>query len=153
PRNYDIIFMTSFGGTVRVPAAHLDQASLPVILTSNTMQFGFMAKDPKKKNSAGSVSPTREGERTHEEGKAKTSLWKLWSFRLVAAVGGPIVILGLLELSLRLSGFGYPTAFLLPISRGGRELLVQNNQFGWRFFGPKLSRLPAPICIPREKPS
>jgi tetratricopeptide (TPR) repeat protein len=145
--------MTSFGGMARASADHLNQVSLPVILTSNTMQFGFMAKDPKKKNSAGSVSPNSEDVRTHEEGKAKTSRWKLWTFRLVAAVGGPIVILGLLEVSLRLSGFGYPTAFLLPISRGPRELLVQNNQFGWRFFGPKLSRLPAPICIAREKPS
>ena len=78
--------------------------------------------------------------------------WKLWSFRFVAAVGAPIVFLVLLELSLRVMGWGYPTNFLLHISRNGRDLLVQNNQFGWRFFGPKLARLPVPICISQHKP-
>src|SRR5438128_628453 len=73
---------------------------------------------------------------------AKLTGWKLWRFRLVAAFGVPIALLVVLELGLRLFGFGYPIHFLLPLSEGGRDLLVQNNQFGWRFFGPAMAREP-----------
>ena len=76
---------------------------------------------------------------------------KLWGFRLAAAIGVPLVFLGLAELVLRLAGFGYPTQFLLPAEEGGRKILVQNNQFGWRFFGPAMARMPEPICLPAVK--
>jgi len=77
---------------------------------------------------------------------------ELWCFRLAALAGVPLIILGVLELGLRLAGFGYPTAFLLKSSNHGEKTFVQNNQFGWRFFGPRAARLPYAISIPREKP-
>jgi len=64
----------------------------------------------------------------------------------------PLLFFGLLELGLRLAGFGYPTAFLLKSSNHGENTFVQNNQFGWRFFGPRMAREPEAISIPREKP-
>ena len=76
---------------------------------------------------------------------------KLWLARLLLAVVAPLLLFGLLELGLRLFGFGYPTAFLLPETRDGREVFVQNNQFGWRFFGPQLARLPWPLIIARTR--
>jgi tetratricopeptide (TPR) repeat protein len=69
----------------------------------------------------------------------------------MAALGIPIILLGLLELSLRLAGFGYPTAFLLPFRNDGHAVFVQNNRFGWRFFGPAMARLPQPLCISETK--
>src|ERR1039457_2518500 len=78
---------------------------------------------------------------------------KLWRFRLMALIGVPLLCFGLLELGLRLAGFGYPTAFLLKSSNHGEDTFVQNNQFGWRFFGPRAARLPDATSIPREKPS
>lgn len=77
---------------------------------------------------------------------------KLWSFRLAALVGVPVIFFGLLELGLLLAGFGYPTGFLLKSSNNGEKTFVQNNQFGWRFFGPRMARAPVAISIPREKP-
>jgi tetratricopeptide (TPR) repeat protein len=77
---------------------------------------------------------------------------KLWCFRLIALVGAPLLFLGLLELGLRLAGFGYPTAFFLKSSNRGEKTFVQNNQFGWRFFGRRMARLPEATSIPREKP-
>ena len=53
---------------------------------------------------------------------------------------------------LRLAGFGYPTTFLLKSSNRGESTFVQNDQFGWRFFGPRMARLPDATSIPREKP-
>ena len=55
-------------------------------------------------------------------------------------------------MGLRLAGFGYPTAFLLKSSNHGENTFVQNNQFGWRFFGPRAARQPDATSIPREKP-
>ncbi len=77
---------------------------------------------------------------------------KLWCFRLITLVGGPLLFFGLLELGLRLAGFGYPTAFLLESSNRGEKTFVQNDQFGWRFFGPRAARQPFATSIPREKP-
>ncbi len=62
-----------------------------------------------------------------------------------------MVFLALVELTLRLAGFGYPTTFLLSFSQDGPKSYVQNNQFGWRFFGAEMARLPFPIAIPQIK--
>lgn len=70
----------------------------------------------------------------------------------MAVIGVPLLCFGLLELCLRLAGFGYPTAFLLKSSNHGEKTFVQNNQFSWRFFGPRVARLPEAISISREKP-
>ena len=78
--------------------------------------------------------------------------WRLWRLRLVALLGAPVLFFGLVELSLRLGGFGHPTTFLLPSSNQGQKSFVQNNQFGWRFFGARMARLPHPISMLREKP-
>ena len=78
---------------------------------------------------------------------------KLWCFRLLVAMGVPMVFLGVTELVLRLVGFGYPTGFLLPTQRDGQKVFVQNNRFGWRFFGAAMARIPEPICLPQVKSS
>lgn len=67
--------------------------------------------------------------------------------------GVPLFFFVLLELGLRVAGFGYPTAFLLKSSNHGEPTFVQNDQFGWRFFGPRAARQPFATSIPREKPS
>lgn len=81
------------------------------------------------------------------------SLRRLLCFRLTALVALPLLSIGLLELGLRVAGFGYPTAFLLKSSNHGEDTFIQNSQFGWRFFGPRAARLPVAISIPREKPA
>ena len=78
--------------------------------------------------------------------------WKLWCFRAVALIGAPLVFLCVVELVLRVADYGYPTSFLLPSSHNGQPVFVQNNQFGWRFFGPEMARLPHPFSIAQSKP-
>ena len=77
---------------------------------------------------------------------------KPWLFRLIALAGVPLLFVVALELVLRLAGFGYPTAFLLKSTNHGENTFVQNNQFGWRFFGRRASRMPEETSIPRVKP-
>src|SRR6267154_1981973 len=79
--------------------------------------------------------------------------WRLWLFRLLVTVGVPAVFFVILELGLRLAGFGYPTHFLLPSSLDGQKTFVENNQFGWRFFGRQMAREPYPFSISQAKPA
>src|SRR5271170_5301344 len=74
---------------------------------------------------------------------------KSWLFRLGLAIGAPVAFLVLTELVLLLVGFGHPTGFLLTSQRDGQPVLIQNNQFGWRFFGAAMARMPEPICLPQ----
>ncbi len=78
---------------------------------------------------------------------------KRWGFRLSAVVLAPILLLGVLEISLRICGFGYPTSFLLPAEANGRAVWVQNNRFGWRYFGRERAREPQALFLAREKPA
>jgi tetratricopeptide (TPR) repeat protein len=83
---------------------------------------------------------------------APVSRRKLWWFRLAAVLAGPCLLFGLLEAGLRLAGFGYPTAFLLKSANHDTATFIQNDRFGWRFFGPRAARQPAATSIPQVKP-
>ena len=96
---------------------------------------------PKRRRAENAIPPHRQ-----------LTGWKLWRLRLLSALVIPSLCLLLIELALRLAGIGYPTAFLLRSTNQGQQTLVQNNQFGWRFFGRRKSRMPAPISIPAKKP-
>jgi tetratricopeptide (TPR) repeat protein len=63
----------------------------------------------------------------------------------------PPLFLLLLEIALRLAGFGYPTSFFLTRQIRGKETLIQNDLFGWRFFGPERARTPYPLILPKAK--
>lgn len=76
---------------------------------------------------------------------------KLWCFRCVVALVVPLLVLIVMEVVLRLAGFGYPTGFLLASQREGQPVFIQNNRFGWRFFGAARARTPVSFCFPRTK--
>src|ERR1700677_3281528 len=83
---------------------------------------------------------------------AFTSPARRWLFRLAAIVLGPLLFLLVLEAGLRLAGVGHPTSFFLPMRINGQGCLVENDRFGWRFFGPEMARAPFPFVIPKVKP-
>lgn len=84
---------------------------------------------------------------------AALSRGKLWAFRLTAAGLLPLLFVGILELVLRLSGFGYATGFLLESEVAGVPVWIQNDAFSRRFFGRNMAREPQPFAIPRTKPA
>jgi tetratricopeptide (TPR) repeat protein len=77
--------------------------------------------------------------------------FKQWLFHLVVAVGLPLVALVLVELGLRLAGYGYATDFFKPLRIGNRDLLVENDSFGFRFFPREIARMPSAFRIPAKK--
>jgi len=72
---------------------------------------------------------------------------------MIALVCVPLVLLGGLEIILRLGGFGYRTSFFTPIHIGHQEFLADNESFSLRFFPPQLMRWPNPILMPAHKPA
>lgn len=76
---------------------------------------------------------------------------RLWTFRLVAVVGLPLLLLALLEGGLRLSGVGFPAGFTIPCDVQGRPGACDNPDFGRRFFPPGLARSATPFAVPLEK--
>ncbi len=64
----------------------------------------------------------------------------------------PLVLLGGVELVLRLAGYGHPTTFFKPVTINGEACLVENDKFGLQFFPPELARSPAPVVMRAKKP-
>jgi len=73
--------------------------------------------------------------------------------RLFAMIFIPLVVLGGIELGLRLIGYGYPTGFFSRIQIEGRDYYVPNEKFSSRFFPPAIARTIPEFRFPAEKPT
>ncbi len=73
-------------------------------------------------------------------------------FRLLALLS-PVLLVLLVEATLRLGGYGFSTCFFLERIENGRRVLVENPKFGWRFFPPTVARSPLPFSSEIPKPS
>jgi tetratricopeptide (TPR) repeat protein len=77
---------------------------------------------------------------------------RLWAFRLIALILIPVLFLGILEGSLRVFGFGYPTGTFVKDTLGDKEIYRQNYQFGWRFFPRNIARTFDGFVLDAQKP-
>jgi len=73
-----------------------------------------------------------------------------WGGRLCLAALAPVLALAVLELGLRLAGYGHASSFFIRGTNSG--LLFSNPAYSWGFLGKPLSRAPIPISIRRHKP-
>lgn len=62
-----------------------------------------------------------------------------------------LIILGGLELLLRVAGYGFDPHFFKRARVGGRECYVSNQDFGLRYFPRSMVRFPPPVVIPAAK--
>ncbi len=76
---------------------------------------------------------------------------RLWLMRLFAMIFIPLLLLGGVELGLRMTGYGYNTGFLRRIQIQGQDFYVPNETFGYRFFPPAIARTAPPFRFPAEK--
>ncbi|MFZ1936318.1 MAG: tetratricopeptide repeat protein [Thermoguttaceae bacterium] len=95
-----------------------------------------------------SEAPRRTGDSARP--RRPLSRRRKWLYRLAVAVVAPVLFFLLLEVGLRLGGYGYPTAFLIGPDAGGAYR--SNPQFAWRFFPRALARTPVP-CLLSAKPA
>ena len=72
---------------------------------------------------------------------------------MLAAVLVPLLLLALLEVGLRLAGFGFDPAYWIHHPAAPPGALVENQRFSWRFFPRTLARHPTPTMVtPRKAP-
>src|ERR1022692_2259025 len=76
---------------------------------------------------------------------------RLWLMRLFGMIFIPLLVLGSLELGLRLGGYGYDTHFLRPTQINGQQYYVPNEKYSYRFFPPALARATLPFQFAAEK--
>lgn len=70
--------------------------------------------------------------------------------RIAVMILVPGFSLVLLEITLRLFGYGYYTSFFLKMKGG--VTYTANRYFGWQFFSKETSTYPHPFLMPAEKP-
>ena len=83
----------------------------------------------------------------------KPSKKRLWAFRILAVFVPMLLLLVILEVILRLVGFGYPTSFFVTTSINGQDYYVPSDRFGLRFFPATIARTPFAMRMPVEKGS
>jgi len=76
---------------------------------------------------------------------------RLWLFRIIAVFVIPVLVLMLLEVTLRVTGYGYPAATFVRAKANGRTVYYSNYKFGWRFFPPEIARWFHPFVVPADK--
>jgi len=77
--------------------------------------------------------------------KAAPSKAKIWAFRLVLLLLSQFIVLGGIELTARLLGIGYPTAFFSKVSYESGAVIEANHRFFWSFFPKAFSRSPQSV--------
>ncbi|MHC4308475.1 MAG: tetratricopeptide repeat protein [Planctomycetota bacterium] len=102
------------------------------------------------------IPTVSKGKDTQKEVKKVTRKpvtgWRLWLFRIVALTVIPAFLFLLLELSLRIVGYGFPSTAMVKCEVNGKEFYCDNVKFGWRFFPRNLARESSPFIFPAEKP-
>ena len=73
--------------------------------------------------------------------------------RLFVMIFVPALVLGGIELGLRLAGYGYNTDFFSRIRTNNHDFYVPNEKFGFRFFPAAIARTTTPFRFPAEKPT
>src|SRR5579859_684668 len=76
---------------------------------------------------------------------------RLWLMRLFGMICVPLLVLGGIELGLRLAGYGYDADFFSRIRINNHDFYVPNEKFGSRFFPRAIARTTTPFRFPAEK--
>ncbi|MFM7815778.1 MAG: hypothetical protein ACKPGI_02295, partial [Verrucomicrobiota bacterium] len=95
--------------------------------------------------------PPRERPVWASRSKRGWDLWRPRLLRLLLAIFVPTLFFGAIEMALRISGYGYPTSFLLPAQIDGRDMRVDNPRFGWRFFPSRIARSPVATAFTAKR--
>jgi tetratricopeptide (TPR) repeat protein len=81
-----------------------------------------------------------------------TPRWRHWAPRVAIAIIIPFLLVGIIELSLRAFGVGFPTSVMTPCTIQGRSASCYNLFFAAPFFPPGMIKAPQVYAIPDEKP-
>jgi tetratricopeptide (TPR) repeat protein len=76
---------------------------------------------------------------------------RLFVFRVISVLVIPILLILLLEVGLRLVGYGYIPEAILKCEIDGKKVCCDNSRFGWRFFSKNIAREFTPFTFTEKK--
>ena len=76
---------------------------------------------------------------------------RLWLFRIVALTIIPALLFLLMEITLRVAGYGFPTNIIIKQKVNTVPSYCNNTKFAWRFFHPNIARTTDPFVFPVSK--
>jgi tetratricopeptide (TPR) repeat protein len=76
---------------------------------------------------------------------------RLWLFRIVALTVIPALLFLLLEMGLRIVGYGYPSTVTIKCEVNGEASYCDNVKYGWRFFPRNIAREYDPFIMSADK--
>jgi tetratricopeptide (TPR) repeat protein len=77
--------------------------------------------------------------------------WRIWLFRIVALTVIPALLFLLLEIILRITGYGYPTNMTIKCKVRSKVSYCSNVKFSWRFFPSSIARATDPFVFAADK--
>ena len=108
-----------------------------------------------KKVQSQAKRPVREKVKTNKTPKQKPEIhitgWKLWLFRIIAITVIPAFLFLILDIGLRIAGYGYPTSIAIKCKADGVDSYCSNIRFSWRFFPAEIARTMEPFAFPVKK--
>jgi tetratricopeptide (TPR) repeat protein len=107
--------------------------------TTSESESGQIPPEPAEVPGLADVVPAKQG-------------WRFWLPRIASAILVPVLLLGAVELGLRLFGVGYSTALTEPCTMQGLPAACYNLFFPAPFFPPGMIKTPQAYAIPAEKP-
>jgi len=76
---------------------------------------------------------------------------RLWLFRLVALTIIPAFLFLLLEIALRVIGYGYPANMFVKCKLNDTASYCDNIRYAWKFFPPNIARTANPFAFSKSK--
>ena len=76
---------------------------------------------------------------------------RLWLFRIVALTIIPALLFLLMEITLRVVGYGFPTNIIIKHKVNTVPSYCNNTKFAWRFFRRNIARTTEPFVFPVSK--
>jgi tetratricopeptide (TPR) repeat protein len=86
-----------------------------------------------------------------ESPRKPVSGWRLWLFRVIALTIIPAFLFLLLEITLRIVGYGFPASAIIECKVGGKNVYCNNVKFSWRFFPRNIARVSDPFVFSTDK--
>ncbi len=77
--------------------------------------------------------------------------WRLWMFRIAALTIIPVLLFLLLEITLRVVDYGFPTNMFIKCKVNDTDSYCNNIKYSWSFFPPNIARMTNPFVFPAYK--
>ncbi|MBN2271552.1 MAG: tetratricopeptide repeat protein [Sedimentisphaerales bacterium] len=129
-------------------AKHRKRATSKARQTVRRGEAGKGSQGEKKRYSAPKTSNKEGAERADMRAVRR---WRLWVFRGAAVLVVPVLFLILVEVGLRVAGYGHPAHAIIKVKVDGKSYYCDNVKFNWRFFPRNISRGFTPFIFPAKK--